>query len=62
MIIGGENRMRCNTLGVFVIGAVLGGAATAAIAVSDPVVRHRMCCKARKASRKAIRTAENWMR
>lgn len=54
--------MRCNVFGVFILGAALGGAAAMAFAAADPAIRHRMCCKARHAGRKAVRTAEHWMR
>ena len=54
--------MRCNVFGVFLLGAAMGGAAAMAMAAADPAIRHRMCCKARHAGRKAMRTAEHWMR
>ena len=54
--------MRCNVFGVFVLGVAMGGAAVMAMAASDPSIRQRMCCKARYAGRKAMRTAERWMR
>ena len=54
--------MRCNVFGVFLLGSALGGAAAMALAASDPAIRHRMCCRARYAGKKAVRTAERWMR
>jgi len=54
--------MRCNVFGVFLLGAVMGGAAAMACAAADPAIRHRMYCKARCYGRKAVRTAEHWMR
>lgn len=54
--------MKCNTLGVFLIGVIMGGAAAMAAAAADPAIRHRMYCKARRAGRRAVHTAESWMR
>ena len=53
--------MKCNALGVFMLGAAMGGAAAMMMAAADPAIRHRMYCKARRAGRKAMRTAEHWM-
>ncbi|MBQ4089831.1 MAG: hypothetical protein IJC56_08130 [Clostridia bacterium] len=54
--------MKCSVFGVFLLGAALGGASAMALAASDPAIRHRMYCKARYCGRKAMRTAEHWMR
>ena len=53
--------MKCNTIGVFAFGAMFGGAAAMMMAAADPAIRHRMYCKARRAGRKAMRTAGHWM-
>lgn len=54
--------MKCNVLGVFVLGAALGGAAAMSIVAADPAMRHRMCCKAKCAGRKAVRAAGHWVK
>ncbi len=54
--------MKCNVLGVFMLGAALGSAAAMAMAASDPAIRHRMCSKAKCAGRKAVRAAGHWVK
>lgn len=54
--------MKCNVLGVFVLGAALGGATAMTMAAADPAMRRRMCCKAKCACRKAMRAAGRWVK
>ena len=42
--------MKCKALGVF------------SLAAADPGMRRRMCAKAERMSRKAVRAAESWMK
>lgn len=54
--------MKCSALGVFALGAAFGTAAAVAAAAADPGMRRRMCAKAERMSRKAVRVAESWMK
>lgn len=54
--------MKCSVLGVFALGATLGGAAAMAVAASDPAIRRRMCGKAKCMGRRVVRTAGSWVK
>lgn len=54
--------MRCNTFGVFAIGAMMGGAAAVGIAAMDPAMRRRMSRRAIHTCRCCMHKAERMFR
>ena len=55
--------MKCSALGVFALVqqySFIEG--ITAVAAADPGMRRRMCAKAERMSRKAVRAAESWMK
>ncbi len=54
--------MKCNALGVFALGAVMGTAAAIGLTAMDPAMRRRMCTKATRAGRLCMHRAERMFR